>query len=424
MSKVSGIVGKWGSDSARAFNRASVMKIVQQSPGIDRTRLAESTGLTNAAMTGIVQELVEARLLKDVGQLQSGGGRGRRRTGLSIDETGGYVLGISILAFNSSVALTDVAGNTLDIADIEPSDISDAQQTLDEVAEAASAMLKKHAVDPQRVFGAGVAVAGYFNSTGDVLDSSPYLGWPAFDIRSSLAKRLNLNTVVDNVNRCIAVAESRLGRCAGAQELVLIRAALGLGGAIISDGNVLRGSANQAGQIGHLPAEVDGTSCSCGKRGCLNTVASGSAILHELGQGDDSRVNPNSLESREKKLKHVLTEASSGNTEYRQAIEQAGRLLGHHCAGLLHVLAPQMVVLTGPLGRNETYCSAFAETLAHKGITAEVITAYQEEITAPAPAASALALSQHVYSPQFDIQHLLAGSDTSSGETQSEALVL
>ena len=421
MSKVSEIIGKWGGDSARAFNRAGVLRLVQQSPGIDRTRLAESTGLTNAAMTGIVQELVDAGLLKIVEASQATAGRGRKRTGLAVDERGGYVLGISVLAINSRVALTDLVGNTIDAVAIEPSNIGDAQKTLDEVAEGAQRLLAKHAVDPNRVFGAGVAVAGYFDESGDVLESSPYLGWPAFDVRHSLANRLKMNVVVDNVNRCIAVAESRIGRRAGVQDMILIRAALGLGGAIVNDGDILRGAGNQAGQIGHMPAGEGDALCSCGNTGCLNTVASGGAILRELGLGVESALNQANLASREEKLKHVLDKAASGRIDYQNALRNAGAALGRHCASMIHVLAPKNVVLTGPLGRNRIYSEAFSTALAERHIRATLVTADQEEITAPAPAASALALSSHVYSPQLTIQHLLASAEDDAGD---EVLVL
>jgi hypothetical protein len=114
---------KWAGDSPRAYNRSNVMKQVLETPGIDRTTLSKATGLTNAAMTRIVQELIDAKLLKDVGQLQSDG-RGRRRSGLAIEETGGYVLGISILAFNSRIVLSSISGEIIDSLPIEPTELS------------------------------------------------------------------------------------------------------------------------------------------------------------------------------------------------------------------------------------------------------------------------------------------------------------
>ena len=97
-------------DTMRNFNRASVMKLVLESPGIDRSRLAVETGLTNATMTRIVQELLGTGIVKETADQKIGQGRGRRRTGLEINAKGGYVLGLSILAFNTSVVLANLSG--------------------------------------------------------------------------------------------------------------------------------------------------------------------------------------------------------------------------------------------------------------------------------------------------------------------------
>jgi predicted NBD/HSP70 family sugar kinase len=421
MSRPTTSKAKWAGESARAYNRTNVMKQVLDTPGIDRTTLSKTTGLTNAAMTRIVQELIEAKLLKDVGQLQSDG-RGRRRSGLAIDENGGYVLGISILAFNSSIVLSSITGEIIDSLPLEPTEMSNVQQTLDEIAQMALLLLDKHQLDKQRVLGVGVAVAGYLNESGDVLDSSYYLGWPPFNLQRSLAQRLNVNVVVDNVNRCIAVAESRLGSCVGVQEMVLIRAALGLGAAIITHGNILRGHANQAGQVGHTPINQDGIHCFCGAQGCLNTVASGWAILNQLGLSDKPSAGPGALKTQKDKLKHVLEQALAGEQKFQQVISKSGKLLATHNLSLLHSLAPEIIVLTGPLGGNTVYCDAFQTALLKGGITAKVITDCDQKITAPASAASALALETYVYSPAFDIQPLLPSFQLDN--VQAEALVL
>ncbi|WP_282610552.1 ROK family transcriptional regulator [Pelagibius sp. Alg239-R121] len=421
---MSGAGSKRGGDSARGYNRASVMKLVLEEPGIDRTRLADATGLTTAAMTRIVQELISAGLLKDVGALATGNGRGRKRSGLEIVGPGGFVLGLSILAFNSSIALTDMAGRTIETVRIDPTDIGNPQSTLDEIAAAAQALITKHKLDKGRILGAGAAIAGYLNSSGEVWDRSPYLGWPAFNVRRSLAERLKLDVTVDNVNRCIAVAESRMGCCAGTEELVLIRAALGLGGAIINAGEVLRGHTNQAGHIGHIPVDPDGQLCSCGARGCLNTIASGWAILDRLGLSDAQKVGPGTLESQENRLKKVLDLTAKGDPAAENAVREAGELLALHSKQLLFSLDPQAVVLTGPLGRNAVYCEAFRKTLTAYGITARIVTAHDHQITGPAPAAAALALATQVYAPSFDIRQLFADAPAAATAGSDEALVL
>jgi predicted NBD/HSP70 family sugar kinase len=424
---ISKLEGKGRADGIRARHRTDVMQRVLKTPGIDRTRLAEATGLTNAAMTRIVQELNSAGLVQDTGLLESDGenapvvgrsispgrgpGRGRKRSGLEINADGGYVLGLSILAFNSGVALSDISGRVLAIVQVEPSDINNPVTTLDEISSVALALIDKHDLEPLRVFGAGVAVAGYLDSSGHNLNSSPYLGWPVFDIQESLAERLHLNVVVDNANRCIAVAENRTGSCTGVEDMILIRAAVGIGGAVICNGEVVGGDNNRAGHIGHSCVEPTGLLCSCGAIGCLNTVASGWAILNQLGLVESGDLVIGDLQSQEAKLRSVLSSNAKNNERYQAVIRKAGELLAKHCVGLLHSMASHSVVLTGPLGRNETYCNGFSSTLEKYHINIRFLAAHEHKISGTAEAASVFALTKHVYTPSFDIRPLLDNSE-------------
>lgn len=394
-------------EGVRARHRADVMKLVLDHPGIDRTRLAEATGLTNAAMTRIVQELMAATVLNNAGQVDLEGGRGRKRSGLEINKDGGVVLGLSILAFNSSVVLCDITGHVKESIQFEPSDISNPVKTLDEISNAALALLEKHQLDPDRVFGAGVAIAGYLDVGGEILDSSPYLGWPVFNIRKSLEERLNLNVVIDNVNRCLAVAENRKGSCRGVEDFILIRAAMGIGGAVVSNGEVVKGNNNRAGQIGHSCVQPNGKRCPCGANGCLNTVASGWAILNQLSllQSDDAIAHDS--ESQEARLRNILSSKYERNSRYQSYISNAGELLAEHCVGLLHSVVPHSVVLTGPLGRNKSYCEAFRRTMDQYNIDVRILAAYEHKISGSAQAASVFALTRHVYSSSFAIQPLV-----------------
>ncbi len=417
-------IGSRNVDSTRNYNRASVMQLVLETPGIDRTRLAEATGLTNAAMTRIVQELVSAKLLMDTGTLDDHAGRGRRRTGLKVNGSGGYVLGLSVLAFNTSVALTDISGQTIDSLTVEPVDLSNPKRTLDDIVGAARTLVRRHEIELGRVFGMGAAIAGYLDRSGDIWEQSPYLGWPAFNIRQSLSNRLSLPIAIENVNCCIAIAESRIGSCAGMSNLMLIRAALGLGSANIADGEIVRGHTNRAGQIGHIPVDSNGIVCSCGKRGCLATLTSGLAIIDRLGLKSSEESELGTAESLSNTLRAVLDRAGDGDPGSIGAVKDAASALGRHSAALIQVTDPEAVVLTGPLGRHRIYGEAFREALGIAGVTAKIVTAYEHDIAQPAIAASAMALATQVYSPTFDIQNLFAKTPTEPDSDDRRKLVV
>jgi predicted NBD/HSP70 family sugar kinase len=410
-------------DTMRNFNRANVMKLVLEFPGIDRSRLAVDTGLTNATMTRIVQELLASGLVSETTDKTVSQGRGRPRTGLEINAKGGYVLGLSILALNTSVVLADLSGAMIGSVSVEPADLSDARRTLDEICAAAEKMVSDHGVERNQVLAAGVAIAGYLDVEGGTWLHSPYLRWPPFDVRKSLTNRLNLPITVENVNRCIAVAETRIGCCVGMTDVFLVRAALGLGAASISNGQVLRGHNNTAGQIGHFPEGSDGAMCSCGKSDCITMAASGWAILDQLELRDAAGDGLDLLEDQGAKLLAVL-EQSQSDVKIAQIIRQAGSALGRHCVTLLRALDPERIVLAGPLGRSAIYGQAFRDSLVRNGISAEIITAHDKSISASAMAASALSLAENVYSPTFDVQKMLTRKSDDARASEKTVLVL
>ena len=410
-------------DTMRNFNRASVMALVLDCPGIDRSRLAEETGLTNATMTRIVQELISSGLMRETVSLQVNQGPGRRRTGLQINAKGGYVLGLSILAYNTSVALTDISGTTIGSVSVKPSDLSDAGRTLDEICVAAEKLIAYHGINRKQVLAAGVAIAGYLDAEGGTWLHSPYLRWPPFDVRKSLGKRLNLPVSAENVNRCIAVAETRIGCCVGMKDVFLVRASLGLGAASISNGKVLRGHNNTAGQIGHFPEGLSGTMCSCGKTDCITMAASGWAILDRLGLRDVGGEGLLLVEDEGAKLLAALNNARS-DEKTATVVRQAGAALGQHCVAMLRVLDPERIVLTGPLGRSAIYGRAFREALVNNGVTAEIVTAHDKSISPPAMAASALSLADDIYSSRFDVQKMLVRNTVDARALANKKLVL
>ena len=410
-------------DTMRNFNRASVMKLVLESPGIDRSRLAVETGLTNATMTRIVQELLGTGIVKETADQKIGQGRGRRRTGLEINAKGGYVLGLSILAFNTSVVLANLSGAMIASASVEPTDLSDARRTLDEICATAEKIIADHGVARDQVLAAGVAIAGYLDVDEGMWLHSPYLRWPPFDVRKSLANRLSLPITVENVNRCVAVAETRIGCCAGMTDVFLVRAALGLGAATISNGKVLRGHNNTAGQIGHFPEGQSGEMCSCGKSDCITMAASGWAILDQLGVRNSAGDGLYVIEDQGAKLLAVLDKAPSDD-RIASVIRQAGAAPGSHCVTMLRALDPERILLTGPLGRSAIYGQAFRETLVRNGVTAEIVTAHDTSISTPAMAASALSLAESIYSPSFDVQKMLTRKSENARVAEKIVLVL
>ena len=394
-------------EGVRQINRGKVLTLIHESPGIDRTEIAGLVGITNAAITNIVNELIRSRLVEEGPSSVIALTRGRKRVGLWINKHGGYVLGVSVLATHASVTLSNLLGTVIDEVSFYPKSPADPFNTLDEVAYHAAKLCKLHKVKRSRLLGVGFAIAGFLSKTSQSLQSAPYLGWPKFDLREEFQRRFKCPLVIENVTRCIASAETRIGSFIGAKNLVLVRAALGVGGAIISDGELLTGNRYLAGDLGHLLAERDGVLCSCGKRGCLNTVASGWSIIHKLGMGDSGYENIKQFRSLDKLLRDIINDCNEEDSQTADLVRNAGALLGTHLVNVLQVLDTEFCVLTGPLGRNRIYVEAFRNQLIEVGYQGKVVCSEDTNVLSPAAASVGLALSNLVFSASLNVDALM-----------------
>ena len=139
--------------NVRRQNRAQVMALIFANPKIDRTELAARIGVSNAAITNITGELLAAGLIEEVKTDKNTVNRGRKPVGLRINGTGGFVLGVNVLATNVSVVLADICGHVIDRVDLNPRRIEDPNKTLDELKVAKTELLDRNNVPLNRLSG-------------------------------------------------------------------------------------------------------------------------------------------------------------------------------------------------------------------------------------------------------------------------------
>jgi len=168
-------------------------------------------------------------------------------------------------------------------------------------------------------------------------------------IRDEIAHRLGIPVFVDNDANVAALAEHRFGAARGARDAVMLTVGTGIGGGVIIDGELYRGSSGAASEPGHMVIDFDGPPCqgSCPNRGCLETFASGTALAREGGEA--ARRNPDSALAREREIDgRAVTEAAlAGDRVAAEVVEEAGRRLGAGLSGLANIFEPEVIVLGG-----------------------------------------------------------------------------
>jgi glucokinase len=223
--------------------------------------------------------------------------------------------------------------------------------------EAVEGLLKESGPGPSQPDAISIAAAGAIDSVDGIVTVSPNLpGWRNVPLRDRLAERFGLDTFLVNDASAAALAEHRLGAGSGADNLIYITVSTGIGGGIVIDGQLYLGSSGAAGEIGHMAIDSGGPECYCGLSGCLEVLASGTAIAREakkrLHDGQRSALTGlvagdiDAVTARE-----VSQAALDGDHLAVEVVAQAARYLGIGMAGVVNIFNPDIIVFGGGVSK-------------------------------------------------------------------------
>ena len=183
----------------------------------------------------------------------------------------------------------------------------------------------------------GVAAPGPADPASAVLHRAFDWGWRDVPLGALLAERLGLPIRLDNDVNCCTLAEERFGAARGRRTFFWLQVSTGVGGGLVVDGRLHRGSGGMAGEIGHIVLEEDGPPCACGRRGCLEALVSGPAILRRYREAG----------GRAAHTQDVFTAAAQGNEQAASLLSAVARDLGRAVAITVNLIDPELIVLGG-----------------------------------------------------------------------------
>ena len=204
-----------------------------------------------------------------------------------------------------------------------------------------------------RIIGIGVGTPGLINEeTGTVIYAPNVPGWEDLPLQSILQKRMNLPVAIENDTNAAAIGEHWVGGAVGYSNIICLTLGTGVGGAIIQNNNVWRGSNGAGGEIGHMTVVQNGRKCGCGAPGCLEAYASGSAIANQvrdqLRSGRESILTDlvgSDLEQIDTAM--IAAAASQGDSLSQKTMKRSATYLGIAVSSLINLLNPQLVVIGG-----------------------------------------------------------------------------
>lgn len=263
------------------FNQSVILDAIRRSSdGLSRVELVDLIGLSPQAVSNITRRLLAEELIVEAGK--SGSGPGKPRTILRINPSGRYAIGVHLDPALMTVLLMDLMGVVLHRRVRETPQGTEPGEIIDAIAGEVSALLAESPVDPARVEGIGVAPPGPIDQpAGAVVDPPLLLGWHRVPLRDALAEATGMPVFVEKDVIAAAVAEIWGGGQESTQSFVFVYIGTGIGSGIVVDGEVMRGTSGNAGEIGHIVTDPNGPECACGMRGCIAVTCDPQSMVIE-----------------------------------------------------------------------------------------------------------------------------------------------
>ena len=223
----------------------------------------------------------------------------------------------------------------------------------DEVMETMAAAVEDALEAAPEAEAVGFGIPSLVDVRSGVSLSSVHLPLEGVPFRDAMSERLGLPVWVDNDANAALVAEHRHGAARGADDVVMLTLGTGIGGGLLLDGRVYRGSAGAGGELGHMVVDIDGPECfdECPGRGCLEALVSGRALARDglaaARQAPGSRLGRALSEGVEITGALVTEAALAGDAGAREVVDAAGRSLGAGLTGLVNAFNPEVVVVGG-----------------------------------------------------------------------------
>ncbi|MFJ9540995.1 ROK family transcriptional regulator [Streptomyces sp. NPDC101225] len=328
----------------RTANRYEVLRqIIAQSP-TSRQELAAATGLSLATVATLVGELLELRMITEVGFEDSAGGRPRGL--VAVHASGGALIGVDIAETYVHVELFDLALNVLARAeeDVRPGE-SLPEQVVGHVAAAVGSVVAQAGIEGARVLGVGVSVPGQVDRATGFSEYAPNWNWHDVPLLDLLTEHIAYPLYLDNPLRASAVAELWFGAVRGRGDAVVVNLGTGVGAGLVLGGALHRGVSNSAGEWGHTTIVLDGRLCRCGRNGCVEAYVGASGIMLTLRELDPGSALLHT-EDQTATVDALARGLRTGDPVAVKVVRDTVKYLGAGIADLVNLFNPEVVVLS------------------------------------------------------------------------------
>jgi predicted NBD/HSP70 family sugar kinase len=315
----------------KLHNRDLVLRTIFANNSISRADVARVTHLTRTTVSDMVTGLLQEDLVQEVGKGESIGGKNPIL--LSIAPNSRYLIGLNLAQNKFVGAIVNLRGEIVEKIELNVND-NNGEKALDSVYQILDTLIN---LDHTPIVGIGVGAPGLINSRKGVVINAVNLDWHNLKLGELLEKKYKIPVSILNDSQASAIGEYVYSGIQDQEEnYIVVNINQGIGAGILINGSLFQGDGGGAGEIGHVVAIENGELCRCGKRGCLETIASMKAILRQIDQTS---------------IEEALSAFAEQDSKTREVVLKAAHYLGISLANMIGLLNIHKIILTGDVAR-------------------------------------------------------------------------
>lgn len=330
-------------------NKKTVLRAMMRASSATIGDVAARTGLTFATVSHHVADLQTAGLIRPMGVMSSSGGR--KPVAYAANPDGRLFIAIEVRVQSIVVAIMDWQGQLRDALTQSFPHGHAPEDALTFAQHAVNTLVARNSWDSGKIGGVGVSIPGGVHYDDGLVGTPPNMPhWRNVPFQRMVQDAWEVPVQIDKSAYAAAYGELHHGVAQGVQNLLSVMVDAGIGTGLVLNGQIFRGAHGGAGEMGHM--FMGGSArCNCGQTGCLETVASGLAILDRLHDAGQSQT-----------LDHLMAHTHRADSVEAPIFCQAGAALGVAVANLCDVINPDMVVIGGGIGALEDYFTSVRQT--------------------------------------------------------------
>ena len=329
------------------FQKRKIIKNLFLYGAMTNTDLGQFVKLSTPKIISLLNELKAEGLVEELGQGNSSGGRRPNLYGNKEDAF--YIIGISINIYKTSVSIFNAKNQKVTDDQILTLTISHGTSIIDPIVDFTENVIREKQIPREKILGIGIEMPGMVDSETGINKTYMVSDQPVAEV---FRKKFGMEVLIENDAKTRAFAELRFGLAHGRKNILAIHLDWGIGLGIIVNGKLYKGRDGFAGEFGHLPMVDNGILCKCGKQGCLETIASGTAIARMAKEGMATgrstflgELKDHDQENNE--IRKVVQAATMGDQYSISILANVGHWLGKGLAYLIQIFNPELIILGG-----------------------------------------------------------------------------